>query len=79
METNQKLADIVFSEEPDQGQDQDQDQDQEMDENRQLVFLQQNMSDLDSNSIMNMSVSLKDLIQKELAATEISEIIEEDA
>ena len=77
METNQKLADIVFSEEPDQGQDQD--QEQEMDENRQLVFLQQNMSDLDSNSIMNMSVSLKDLIQKELAATEISEIIEEDA
>jgi hypothetical protein len=75
METNQKLADIVFSEEP--GQDQDQDQD--MDENRQIVFLQQNMTDLDSNSIMNMSVSLKDLIQKELAATDISEIIEEDA
>ena len=77
METNQKLADIVFSEEP--GQDQDQDQDPEMDENRQIVFLQQNMTDLDSNSIMNMSVSLKDLIQKELAATDISEIIEEDA
>ena len=77
METNQKLADIAFSEEP--GQDQDQDQDPEMDENRQIVFLQQNMTDLDSNSIMNMSVSLKDLIQKELAATDISEIIEEDA
>jgi hypothetical protein len=75
METNQRLADIVFSEEP--GQDQDQDQD--MDENRQIVFLQQNMTDLDSNSIMNMSVSLKDLIQKELAETDISEIIEEDA
>jgi hypothetical protein len=75
METNQRLADIVFNEEPGQ----DQDQDQEMDENRQLVFLQQNMTDLDSNSIMNMSVSLKDLIQKELAATDISEIIEEDA
>ena len=76
METNQKLADIVFSEEP--GQDQDQDQEQEMDENR-IMFLQQNMTDLDSNSIMNMSVSLKDLIQKELAATDVSEIIEEDA
>jgi hypothetical protein len=76
METNQKLADIVFSEEP--GQDQDQDQEQEMDENR-IMFLQQNMSDLGSNSIMNMSVSLKDLIQKELASTDITEIIEEDA
>lgn len=75
METNQRLADIVFNEETGQ----DQDQDQEMDENRQLVFLQQNMTDLDSNSIMNMSVSLKDLIQKELAETDISEIIEEDA
>ena len=74
METNQKLADIVFSEEPGQ----DQDQEQEMDENR-IMFLQQNMTDLDSNSIMNMNVSLKDLIQKELAATDISEIIEEDA
>lgn len=74
METNQKLADIVFSEEPGQ----DQDQEQEMDENR-IMFLQQNMTDLDSNSIMNMSVSLKDLIQKELAETDISEIIEEDA
>jgi len=73
METNQRLADIVFSEEPGH------DQEQEMDENRQIVFLQQNMNDLESNSIMNMSVSLKDLIQKELASTDISEIIEEDA
>ena len=76
MQTNQKLAEIVFSQEQEEQEEQDQEQYQEDPAN--LVILPSDEQDFAGQDLTgSLNVNLKELIQQELSNTDISEIVSE--
>jgi hypothetical protein len=73
MQTNQKLAEIVFSQEQE-----DQDQEQYQEDPTNLVILPSDEQDFVGQDLTgSLNVNLKELIQQELSNTDISEIVAE--